>query len=271
MKDRSIVITGAGSGLGRALALRYARDGWRVAVLDIETGRARSVAAEVKQAGGEAMSVTCDVSDESSVKRAARRVEKAWGSPDILVANAGVAGSGTLEETPMDTWRWIFEVNVFGVVATCRAFLPMMTAAGSGHVVTVASAAGFVAAPGMAAYNASKAAVISISESLRGEVAPRGIGVSVVCPSFFQTRLLEEFRGSDASREIAAKLMSRSGLQADDVAESIHRAVRKNEFMVVPHADASRILLVKRFAPEVFAYLVRKRGAKMLEAGGGGA
>ncbi|MEJ2513745.1 MAG: SDR family oxidoreductase [Gammaproteobacteria bacterium] len=269
MKDRSIVITGAGSGLGRAVALRYAREGWRVGVLDVATDRARHVAGEVRATGAEAMSVTCDVSDESAVKRAARRVEKTWGSPDVLVANAGVAGSGTLEDTPMDTWRWIFDVNVFGVVATCRAFLPMMTAAGSGHIVTVSSAAGFVAAPGMAAYNASKAAVISISESLRGEVSGRGVSVSVVCPSFFQTRLLEDFRGTEASREIAAKLMKRSGLQADDVAESIYRAVRKKEFMVVPHADASRILLVKRFAPDVFAYLVRKRGAKMLEAGGG--
>ncbi len=270
-KERSVVITGAGSGLGRALALRYARDGWRVGVLDLDPERAEAVAVEVEADGGAALAVACDVTDADVLEGAAERVISAWGAPDVLVANAGVAASGTLVDTSMEDWRWVFEVNVFGVVGTCRAFLPAMQRRRGGHVVAVASAAGFVSAPGMAAYNASKAAVISICESLRSELAPQGVGVSVACPSFFRTRLLESFRGTGVSKDIAEKLMDRSALQADDVAESIHRAVEKKDFMVIPHGDASRILLVKRFMPEVFHSLVRKRGARMLAAGGGSA
>jgi len=271
LKERSIVITGAGSGLGRALALRYARDGWRVGVLDRDAERAEAVAVEVEADGGASLALACDVTDPAALEEAASTVVSAWGGPDVLVANAGVAASGTLVDTPMEDWRWVFEVNVFGVVGTCRAFLPAMQRRRAGHVVAVASAAGFVSAPGMAAYNASKAAVISVCESLRSELAPNGIGVSVACPSFFRTRLLETFRGAGASKDIAEKLMDRSALQADDVAESIHRAVEKKDFMVVPHGDASRILLVKRFMPEVFHALVRKRGSRMLVAEGGGA
>lgn len=266
---RSIVITGAGSGLGRELALRYARDGWRVAVLDRDGDRAAEVGREVKAAGGAALYRTVDVTDDKAVAAAARGVRQAWGAPDVVVANAGVAASGTLVDTPMQDWRWVFDVNVFGVVTTLKAFVPAMQEARRGHVVAVSSAAGFVSAPGMAAYNASKAAVISVCESLRSELAPAGIGVSVVCPSFFRTRLLETFRGSEASRQIAAKLMDRSALGAREVAEQIARAVDRKEFMVVPHADASRILLVKRLMPDLFHTLVKTRGAKMLAAGGG--
>lgn len=268
-KHRSIVITGAGSGLGRALALRYAREGWRVAVLDKDAERAAAVGEEVSVAGGEALVRRVDVTSGAALAAAARKLRSTWGGVDVVVANAGVAASGTLAGTPMKDWHWVFEVNVFGVVATLRAFLPMMEARRRGHVVAVASAAGFVSAPGMAAYNASKAAVISICESLRSELAPAGIGVSVACPSFFRTRLLESFRGSKASKNIAAKLMERSSLGADDVAEDIRVAVEKKEFMVVSHTDASRILLVKRFVPGVFHMLVRKGGARMLAAGGG--
>lgn len=269
VKTHSIVITGGGAGLGRALALRYARDGWRVGVLDRDRGRAAEVAGEVEARGGTALAVGCDVTDEASLGRAARRVGKAWGAPDVLVANAGVAASGTLLDTAMEDWRWVFDVNVFGVVATCRAFLPAMRARGSGHVVAVASAAGFVCAPGMAAYNTSKAAVISVCESLQGELARDGIGVSVACPSFFRTRLLESFRGSEASRNIAAKLMERSPVQAEEVAERIHAGIRKKAFMILPHGDASKLMVFKRLAPDFFHTMVRWRGAKMLAAGGG--
>jgi NADP-dependent 3-hydroxy acid dehydrogenase YdfG len=269
VKDRSIVITGSGSGLGRAVALRYAREGWRVGVLDRDAERAEAVALEVEADGGAALPLACDVTDEAALNEAAARVGQAWGAPDVLVANAGVAASGTLTDTALADWRWVFEVNVFGVVSTCRAFLPAMQSRGGGHVVAVASAAGFVSAPGMTAYNASKAAVISVCESLRSELAGAGIGVSVACPSFFRTRLLESFRGTEASRDIAAKLMDRSAVQAEDVAEHIHAGVEKKQFLILPHADASRILLVKRLLPELFHALVRKRGAKMLVAGGG--
>jgi NAD(P)-dependent dehydrogenase (short-subunit alcohol dehydrogenase family) len=272
MKKERIVITGGGSGLGRALTLEYARAGWRVAVLDRDMTGAEAVAGEVEAAGGQALALGCDVTDEAAVGSARDAVQRTWGGLDVLVNNAGIAGSGTVVETAEADWRRIMEVNFFGIVAVCRAFLPGMLRGGSGHVVNIASAAGFVSAPGMAAYNASKAAVISLSESLRFELAPHGLGVSVVCPSFFRTNLLQEFSGSEASRQMALRLMEKSPLNADDVARLIRRGVRKQQFMIVPHADAWRTLLLKRFAPELYFGAVRRRAAGFLaaQAGQGG-
>lgn len=269
MKKERIVITGGGSGLGRALALEYARAGWRVAVLDRDMAGAEAVAGEVETAGGEARALACDVTDAAAVRRAAAGIEQDWRGLDVLINNAGIAGSGTVVDTPGEDWRRIMEVNFFGVVAVCQAFLPAMIRAGHGHVVNIASAAGFVSAPGMAAYNASKAAVISLSESLRVELAAHDIGVSVACPSFFRTNLLENFSGSEASRQMALRLMEKSPLNADDVARLIRRGVLRKTFMVIPHGDARRTLILKRLVPELFFGTVRKRAAGFLAAQAG--
>lgn len=270
MKQQRIVITGGGSGLGRALALEYARAGWRVAVLDRDGDSARAVAAEVEAAGGKSLAFACDVTDGDSVGHASAAIRRGWRGLDVLVNNAGIAGSGTVVETPEEVWRRIMEVNLFGVVTVCRAFVPAMIKAGAGHVVNIASAAGFVSAPGMAAYNVSKAAVISLSESLRVELAAHGIGVSVTCPSFFRTNLLDDFDGSEESRAMALRLMEKSHLKAEDVARLIRRGVGKGEFMIVPHADAWRILMLKRLAPDLFFAAVRKGAASFLAAQAGG-
>jgi NAD(P)-dependent dehydrogenase (short-subunit alcohol dehydrogenase family) len=266
MKKNRILITGGGSGLGRALALEYARAGWRIALLDREAAGAMAVASEVDQAGGKALALECDITDTAALAGAAAAIRRRWRGLDVLVNNAGIAGSGTVVDTPEADWRRIMEVNLFGAVAVCRAFLPGMMRAGAGHVVNISSAAGFVSAPGMAAYNASKAALISLSESLRFELAPHGIGVSVVCPSFFRTRLLDEFCGSEESRQMALRLMDRSALSAEDVARSIRRGVGRQEFMIVPHGDAWRTLMLKRLAPELFFTVVGKRASSFLAA-----
>jgi len=266
MKRERIVITGGGSGLGRALALEYARAGWRVAVLDRNREAAEEVAREVEDAGGKSLALACDVTNAAAVAHAATAIGRGWHGVDVLVNNAGIAGSGTVVDTPEEDWRRIMEVNLFGMVAVCRAFLPGLIRAGSGHIVNIASAAGFVSAPGMAAYNVSKAGVISLSESLRVELAPHRIGVSVACPSFFRTKLLDDFSGSEESRQFALRLMEKSPLTAEDVARQIRRGVRKREFMLVPHADARRILVLKRFAPELFFAAVKKGAAGFLRA-----
>jgi NAD(P)-dependent dehydrogenase (short-subunit alcohol dehydrogenase family) len=266
MKKERIVITGGGSGLGRALALDYARAGWRVAVLDRHGDSAAAVAGEIEAAGGKALAFTCDVTDGAAVAAAATAVGRGWHGLDLLVNNAGIAGSGTVVETPEEDWRRIMEVNLFGVATVCRAFIPTMIRAGSGHVVNIASAAGFVSPPGVAAYNVSKAAVISLSETLRVELAPHGIGVSVVCPSFFKTNLLDEFSGSEESRQMARRLMEKSPLDAGDVARLIRRGVGKREFMIVPHAEARGVLLLKRLSPDLFFRAMRRGAAGFLKA-----
>lgn len=269
MKRERIVITGGGSGLGRALALEYAQAGWRVAVLDRNRDAAERVATEVEAAGGKSLALACDVTDPEAVSHAATAIGRGWHGLDVLVNNAGIAGAGIVVDTPEADWRGIMEVNFFGVVSTTRAFLPAMIRASAGHVVNISSAAGFVSAPGMAAYNASKAAVISLSESLRVELSPHHIGVSVVCPSFFRTNLLDEFSGSEDARQYALKLMEKSPLTAEDVARFIRRGVEKKEFMLVPHGEARRILLLKRFAPDLFFTAVKTGARKFLQAQAG--
>jgi len=269
MKTERIVITGGGSGLGRALALEYACAGWRVAVLDRDGASAERVAGEVEQAGGKALAFACDVTDAAAVGDASGAIRRSWRGLDVLVNNAGIAGSGTVVDTPDEDWRRIMEVNLFGVVSVCRAFVPAMIRAGSGHVVNIASAAGFVSPPGVAAYNASKAAVISLSETLRVELAQHDIRVSVVCPSFFKTNLLDDFTGSEESRQMAQRLMEKSPLNAEDVARMIRRGVQKRDFMIVPHAEARGILLLKRLAPDFFFAAVKKQAAGFLKAPAG--
>ncbi len=268
MKKQRIVITGGGSGLGRALALDHARAGWRVAVIDRDADSAAAVAGEIEAAGGKALALACDVTDAASVAAAATAIRRGWHGVDVLVNNAGIAGSGTVVDTPEEDWRRIMEVNLFGIVKVCRAFLPGMIRAGGGHVVNIASAAGFVSPPGVAAYNVSKAGVISLSETLRVELAPHGIGVSVVCPSFFKTNLLEDFSGSEESRQMALRLMEKSPLDADDVARIVRRGVRKKSFMIVPHAEARAILLLKRMSPDLFFGAVKRQAAGFLKAQG---
>ncbi len=260
-----ILITGGGQGLGQAIARTWAREGWRVAVGDIDAGKAAATAQEVGRLGGQGMALTMDVTDDRAVADAADRLAAEWGGLDILVNNAGVGSAGTVERTDLSVWEWTLAANVLGVARVSRAFLPMLTD-GTGHVVNIASAAGFVSAPGMAAYNASKAAVISMSESLRTELAGRGIGVTVVCPSFFRTNLLDNFRGPEAARAIAQRAMERSGLTADDVARQIRDAVTARRFLLAPHAESRRLLAIKRLAPEWYFRLLRKRSARFLAA-----
>ncbi len=264
MKKERVVITGAGSGLGRALALEYARAGARVAVLDRDGETAAAVGVEVEAAGGKALVLECDVTDDASVAAAATGIGRGWHGLDILVNNAGIAGSGTVVDTSDADWRRILEVNLFGVVAVTRAFVPAMIRAGAGHVINIASAAGFASPPGVAAYNVSKAGVISLSETLRLELSPHGVGVSVACPSFFKTNLLDDFRGSEESRRVALKLMEKSSLDAADVARLIRRGARKKDFMILPHAEARAGLLLKRFAPDMFFSTLKKKANAFL-------
>jgi short-subunit dehydrogenase len=262
-RDR-IVITGGGSGLGRALALDYAREGCSVAVLDRDGASAEAVAGEAEAAGGKALPIACDVTDPEAVEAASIAIQRGWRGVDVLINNAGIAGSGTVVDTPDADWRRIMDVNLFGVVAVCRAFVPGMASARAGHVINIASAAGFVSPPGVAAYNVSKAAVISLSETLRVELAAHGVGVSVACPSFFRTNLLDTFSGSEESRQMALRQMEKSALSAEDVARAIRNGVEKGQFMIVPHADAWRILMLKRLAPSVFFAAMKKRAAGYL-------
>ena len=260
-----IFITGGASGLGRALALRYAQEGARVCIGDINPGLGAEVAAEVRAEGGEALFVDCDVRRVTDLERARDLLVREWGGVDIVVNNAGVASAGRIEDTTLSDWEWILDINVLGVVRGCKVFTPLMKKQGRGSLVNVASMAGLMLAPLMASYNVSKASVIALSETLRQELQEDGISVHAVCPAFFQTNLTSTMRSDlPGIQQNVGKLMKRSKVTADDVADDIHRAVEKGDFWVLPHAMERRLWYVKRYTPPVFHWLMSQESKRWM-------
>ncbi|HUS24592.1 MAG TPA: SDR family oxidoreductase [Candidatus Binatia bacterium] len=279
LRDQRILVTGAGSGLGRALALTFARAGWRVAASDRDEAAARQTLAEVQALGATGLALALDVTSEESFAGAVRTVEQAWGGLDVLVNNAGVGTSGTVADSPLEQWRWVLDINLLGCVRGARAVIPLMRRQQAGHIVNVASFAGIANPPGMASYNVAKAGVVSLSETLRFELFPHGVGVSVVCPEFFKTNLLATSkalapRGTDvsgaAAEKITQRLMEKATVTADDVARDIFEAVRDGTFLVIPHAEARKRHWLKRFAPEVYFRKAQKATEKFLAKASGG-
>jgi short-subunit dehydrogenase len=254
MEQRRVLITGAGSGLGRALAFCFAENGWRVACADIRRDRAEDTVRLITEFGVGAMALQADVGDDASVEEMRDEILAAWDGVDVVVNNAGVASAGSVAETSLDDWRWTLNINLMGVVRGCRAFLPVLLEQGHGHIVNIASFAGIAHAPRMGAYSAAKAGVISLSETLRGELAVAGsaVKVSVVCPAFFPTNLMDTSRAPDADKSLAQKLMKSSGDTADTVAAKVYRGMQRGDFMILPTKSELMRWRIKRFLPELF-------------------
>ncbi|MDC0713326.1 SDR family oxidoreductase [Stigmatella sp. ncwal1] len=265
MTDQRIFITGGASGLGRALALRFARAGWQVCIGDIQDARGAEVLAELKALGSQALYLPCDVRREEDLRAVAERLEADWGGVDVVVNNAGVAQVGAIDEVSLDDWEWIVDINLLGVVRGCKVFTPMFKRQGRGHFVNVASLAGLLDVPMMSSYNATKAAVVSLSETLQNELHRHGIAVSVICPAFFKTHLGDSMRTTHPKfQAILGKLFDRSKITADHVAEEIFTAVKKRSFLVLPHAESRKIWRMKRFLPrEIYAPLLRRSTRRM--------
>lgn len=226
MQNR-MMITGAGSGLGREIALRWARDGWRLALADVnEAGLAESLKL-VREAGGDGFTQRCDVRDYSQLTALAQSCEEKFGGIDVIVNNAGVASGGFFGELSLEDWDWQIAINLMGVVKGCKAFLPLLERS-KGKIVNIASMAALMQGPAMSNYNVAKAGVVALSESLLVELALVEVGVHVVCPSFFQTNLLDSFRGpSPEMKHQVGKLLESSPISAADIADYIHAEVAK--------------------------------------------
>jgi len=272
-QTKRVFITGAGSGLGKAVALRFAREGWQVAATDVDLAAATQTLAEVVAAGGSGFADVCNVTSEESFAAIAARLKREWNGVDVLVNNAGVATKGTVAESSIEQWQWVLNINLLGCVRGARAIVPLLTEQGSGHVVNIASFAGIANPPAMASYNAAKAAVISLSETLRHEMEPHGVGVSAVCPSFFKTNLIATSRQSSPEQgdepapqmdRIVQRLMDKSAVTADSVAGDIFDAVRDKRFLVLVNADDKRQVLLKRVSPEFYFRMVQKATAKFM-------
>lgn len=265
MSARRVFITGGASGLGRALAERYARAGWRVGIGDVHEARGEETLARLEELGAEALFFRCDVREEGALEAAAQRLEEVWGGVDVVVNNAGVAVGGGIEQVPMDDWQWIVDINLLGVVRGCKVFTPRFRQQGGGRFVNVASMAGLIHPPLMSAYNATKAAVVALSETLRVELEADRIGVTVVCPSFFRTNLAESLRAPDEGTvKLTNKLVNEARLGADEIAERVYRGVERGEFHILTHADTKVAWLVKRFVPfSVYAGAVSRLARRM--------
>lgn len=259
-----VLITGAASGFGQALAASYAGRGARVLVTDV----AEAVPAEtLPRACGEGSVVyrRLDVRSDPDWEATVGWVREHWGGLDLLVNNAGVGAGGRIDVVPLDDWEFVVSVNLLGVARGCHWFTPMLKEQRSGRIVNVASLAGLVHPPFMASYNSVKAGVVAMSETLLHELAPDGVGVSVVCPSFFRTNLDRSIkRGLDPDmEETGARLVTQARLDAATVARRAVEGIDKGRFLVLTHAEGRAIYSLKRLAPPVYHRMMTMAATRM--------
>ncbi len=258
MASRTAIVTGGASGLGRALCCRLARDGWEIAICDIDSSGAAETLRMVRDVGGEGRVEVLDVTDAEAWERLRERLQQDWQQLDLLVNNVGVAVSGEVGRCRLDDWRWIMNANLFSVIHGCHTFVGWLKQnPRGGHLINTASLAAFGSFPGMAAYNVTKAGVVALSETLHSELRPHGVGVTVLCPSFFPTQLIDNGRfTSDEDRRIAQGEFSRTRLTADGVADAAVKAMHARRLYVVLPAKGRLIWWLKRLSPGLFFRLV---------------
>ena len=255
------VITGAGSGIGRAFALELARRGGRVVCADLNPATAEQTAAQIREHGAEALAVACDVSKLEQVEALAEAADAFFGeAPDLVINNAGVgAGGKRVGETPMEDWHWVMGVNMWGVIHGCHVFAPRLQARGRGGIINVCSTASFAAAPSMGPYNASKAAVLALSETLAAECAGRGVTVTALCPTVVKTNIFANGRIDESVTPLMNRWVALTGVSAEGVAKITLKALDKGQLYVLPQIDARLIWRAKRYLPAAYA-----RGAGLL-------
>jgi len=245
-------ITGGASGLGLELARALAREGWTLGLFDIEPSRLASAEESLTASGAKVLAYPGDVTHTDELVVAVNSFAAVANGLDLMINNAGVACAGSLLETSLDDWRWIVDINLLGVVNGCRAGVPHLQRVGGGILLNIASAAAFVSAPFMTPYNATKAAVLSVSETLCAELASSGVQVSVAMPGFMQTDLLATARGPERERGIAEQLMRNSNYTAAACAVDILSAAGKRELYIVLPNAMRKVWRFKRLLPSYF-------------------
>ena len=252
-EQRRVVVTGAASGIGRAIALAFARTGAELFVCDLSSEP--GLEAELRAAGArEVHSAIVDVGSRDAMANFCETVCRV-GPPDVLVNNAGVGLAGGMLETSLDDWQWILNANLWGVVHGCHFFAPKMAARGRGQIINMASAAGYYNSAVMTAYGTTKFAVIGLSEGLRAELEPLGVGVSVVCPGFINTPIVDNMRlrgeaYPESERANVRRFYEKRNYSPERVANAVLRAARDNPALLPVTPEAWALYAMKRLAPE---------------------
>jgi NAD(P)-dependent dehydrogenase (short-subunit alcohol dehydrogenase family) len=251
------VITGAGGGFGRALAIELAGRGAHLVLSDVDVKGVEETAALAGNGGARSVrAVRCDVTKIDDVKALAASCVR---PVDLVVNNAGYVG-----ELPIEDWRWTIEVDLFGVINGCHVFVPIMRSQGHGHILNVASAAGLLNGPMMGAYNVAKAGVIALSETLNAELVGTKINVTVLCPMFFQTNIAKSGRVTGDKIRTAFEGLVTKGATAQVVARAAMVSVDRGDLYGVPMADGRWLWRLKRMAPQTFGKLSGHFGKRAL-------
>lgn len=251
-KNKRAYITGGGSGLGRALSVALANDGWTIGLTDIkEEGLAES-ARLIEQCGGKAYTYQFDVSKKEDYKKAFEDYVSKVGGLDLLINNAGIGDSGLFGEYDLEYWDWITGINQLAVVYGSHFASTIMKKQGSGHIISISSAAGYVNMPNMSMYNVTKAAVISLMETLYAELNGYGVKVSVVCPTFFRSNIMQHRKGDTETGLIAVEIVRKAKYSADYIADLILTKAGKNIFFILPSYQVKLAFHLKNFFPNFF-------------------
>jgi NAD(P)-dependent dehydrogenase (short-subunit alcohol dehydrogenase family) len=261
LRECTALVTGAGSGIGRATALAFARRGANLAICDVNEGGLAETEAEARKLGVDVLSDRVDVARADEMQAFADAVHARVEAVDVLMNNAGVGLGGGLLETSLEDWRWIVDINLFGVVHGIHHFAPAMVRRGrGGHVVNVASMAAYTASSLLPAYVTTKFAVLGLSESLREELAPHRIGVTAICPGVINTPIVEASRmrgaqASPAARAETKRLYTRRNYSPERVAENVLKAIQKNRAVAPISPEAWTFYYAKRLAPGVVRWI----------------
>ena len=243
------VVTGGASGIGNALARRFASEGARVVIGDVEAAALERAVSELRASGASVEGVVTDVSDPAQMQALGDAAVAAFGGVHVFCNNAGVGGGGLSWEMPLSTWEWVIGVNLWGVIHGVRTFVPLLMQQSEAYIVNTASVAGLVAAPFMGPYNASKHAVVAISETLHHELAMSApqVKVSVLCPGWVNTKIADSARnrpehlneGAAPDADAAALLRGflEQGMAPDDVAAKVLDAMREERFWILTHDE----------------------------------